>query len=80
MSFIGDERIINLHRTKVYVFSDSVLCLGNIFQNPQSYEAREERIGSFTSSQSYINFNGIDGGPTEFDWNIFPGFDTAVAL
>ena len=28
MSLIGDERVINLHRTKVYVFSDSVLCLG----------------------------------------------------
>ena len=30
MSLIGDERIINLQRTKVYVFSDSVLCLGKI--------------------------------------------------
>ena len=27
MSLIGDKRIINLQRTKVYVFSDSVLCL-----------------------------------------------------
>ena len=30
LSSIGDERIINLQRTKVYVFSDSVLCLGKI--------------------------------------------------
>ena len=28
LSLIGEERIINLQRTKVYVFSDSVLCLG----------------------------------------------------
>ena len=28
LSLISDERIINLQRTKVYVFSDSVLCLG----------------------------------------------------
>ena len=28
LSLIGDERITNLQRTKVYVFSDSVLCLG----------------------------------------------------
>ena len=34
MSLIGDERVINLQRTKVYVFSDSVLCLGKIFENP----------------------------------------------
>ena len=39
LSSIGDERIINLQRTKVYVFSDSVLCLGKIHQNPESNEA-----------------------------------------
>ena len=35
LSLIVDERIINLQRTKVYVFSDSVLCLGKIHENPQ---------------------------------------------
>ena len=30
LSLIGDETVINLQRTKVYVFSDSVLCLGKI--------------------------------------------------
>ena len=45
LSLIGDERIINLQRTKVYVFSDSVLCLGKIHQNPQSNEAWEQRLG-----------------------------------
>ena len=32
----GDERVINLQRTKVSVFSDSVLCLGKIYGDPQS--------------------------------------------
>ena len=76
MSLIGDERVINIQRTKVYVFSDSVLCLGKIHQNPESNKAWEERIGWITSSQSYRNFDGIDGESTEFEWNIFPGFDT----
>ena len=39
------ETVINLQRTKVYVFSDSVLCLGKIHQNPESNKAWEERIG-----------------------------------
>ena len=73
---IGDERIINLQRTKVYVFSDSVLCLGKIHQNPESNKAWEQRIGWITSSQTYRDFDGISGDPTEFEWNIFPGFDT----
>ena len=30
LSLIGDETIINLQHAKVYVFSDSVLCLGKI--------------------------------------------------
>ena len=30
LSLIGDETVINLQRTKVYVFSGSVLCLGKV--------------------------------------------------
>ena len=76
LSLIGDERFINLQRTKVYIFSDSVLCLGRIHQNPESNEAWEKRIERITSSQSYRDFGGINGEPTEFEWNIFPGFTT----
>ena len=71
-----DERIINLQRTKVYVFSDSVLCLGKIHQNPESNEAWKKRIEWITYSQSFRDFDGISGEPTEFEWNIFPGFTT----
>ena len=31
LSLIGDETVINLQSTKVYVFSDSVLCLGKVY-------------------------------------------------
>ena len=30
LSLIGDETVINIQSTKVYVFSDSVLCLGKV--------------------------------------------------
>ena len=33
LSLNGDEEVISLQRTKVYVFSDSVLCLGEIHEN-----------------------------------------------
>ena len=51
LSLIGDERVINLQRTKVYVFSDSVLCLGKVHENPQSNDAREDRLGRFKTLQ-----------------------------
>ena len=76
LSLIDDERIINLQRAKVYVFSDSVLCLGKIHQNPESNEAWKKRIEWITTSQSYRDFDGISEEPTEFEWNIFHRFDT----
>ena len=50
LSLVGDERVINLQRTKVYVFSDSVLCPGKIFETPQSNDAWEQRLGWLKSS------------------------------
>ena len=43
LSLIDDERIINLQRAKVYVISDSVLCLGKIHQNPECQRSLEEK-------------------------------------
>ena len=73
---IGDETVTNLQRTKVYVFSDSVLCLGKIHQHPDSNEAWKKRIEWITTDQSYRDYDGINGEPTEFEWNIFPGLTT----
>ena len=76
LPLIGDETIINLQRAKVYVFSDSVLCLGRVHQHPNSNESWKDRIEWITTSQSYRDYDGISGEPTEFEWNIFPGFIT----
>ena len=73
---IGDGTIINLQRAKVYVFSDSVLCLGKIHQHPKANESWKDRIEWITTSQSYRGYDGISGEPIEFEWNIFPGFTT----
>ena len=67
---IDDEKVINLQRTKVYVFSDSVLCLGRIHQHPESNEAWD------MTEKSYRDYDSINGDPTEFERNIFPGFTT----
>ena len=76
LSLVGDETIINLQRAKVYVFSDSVLCLGKIHQHPNANESWKERTEWITISQRYRDYDGISKSPTEFEWNIFPGFTT----
>ena len=74
LSLVGDEQVIR--HTKVYVFSDSVLCLGEMNENPQSNMAWEDRLTWFKSSPAYRALDRIDGEPIEFEWNIFPGFTT----
>ena len=76
LSLKGDEQVISLQRAKVYVFSDSVLCLGKIHENPQSNTAWEQRLELFKSTLEYRTLDRIDGEPMEFEWNIFPGFNT----
>ena len=76
VSLVNDEEVISLSHAKVYVFSDSVLYLGNMNQNPTSNSAWEEKLRWFKSSSQYRALDRIDGEPREFEWNIFPGFTT----
>ena len=76
LSLIGDETVINLQRTKVYVFSDSVLCLGKVLQHPECNEAWKNRVAGVRAERNYRDFEDVKGESTEFEWNIFPGFTT----
>ena len=76
LSLIGDETVINLQRTKVYVFSDSVLCLGKVLQHPECNEAWKNRVAGVRSEKSYRDYEAVNGESTEFEWNIFSGFTT----
>ena len=76
LSLIEDEVVINLQSTKVYVFSDSVLCLGKVLQHPESNEAWKNRVAGVRAERSYRNYDAINVESTEFEWNIFPGFTT----
>ena len=76
LPLIDDEIVINLQRTKVYVYSDSVLCLGKVLQHPESNEAWKNRVAGIRSEKSYRDYDAINEESTEFEWNIFPGFTT----
>ena len=76
LSLTGGESVFHLHRTKVYVFSDSVSCLGKIHENPRANTAWEERWAWFKCSPEYRTLGRIDGEPIEFEWKIFTGVTT----
>ena len=74
LSLIEDPVIIGLQSTKVYVFSDSVLCLGKVLQHPECNEAWKSRVAGVRAERNYRDFEIVSGESTEFEWNIFPGF------
>ena len=53
-----------------------MLCLGKVHQHPESNEAWKKRIEWIITDKSNRDYDGINGEPTEFEWNIFPGFTT----
>ena len=76
LALVNDEEFISLSHAKVCVFSHSVLCLGKMNQNPTSNIVWERQLGWFKGSSQYRTLDTIDGEPTKFEWNIFPGFTT----
>ena len=76
LSLINDPVVIGLQTAKVYVFSDSVLCLGKVLQHPECNQAWTDRVAGVRAEKDYSDFDDINGEPTEFEWNIFPGFTT----
>ena len=76
LSLINDPVVIGLQSTKVYVFSDSVLCLGKVLQHPECNEAWKNRVAGVRAEKNYSDFDDVKGESAEFEWNIFPGFTT----
>ena len=60
------------------VFSDSVLCLGGICQDP--VRAWREKVNWFMELRPFREMDRIDREPMEFEWKIFPGFITLEIL
>ena len=79
LSLIGDEQVISLQRTKVYVFSDSVLCLGKIHEKHPIKHCMGRQIGvvqKFTVIQRFgENWWRANGIRVEY----FPGFNSFAA-
>ena len=61
LSLVNDEEVISLSHAKVYVFSDSVLCLGKMNQNPTSNSAWEDKLTWLKSLSKYRTLDTIDG-------------------
>ena len=69
------DKAFAITKAKTYVFADSVLCLGNMRDEPN--EAWKNNIKWYFEKN---HLKDIDGKPTEFEWKLFPGFTTLGIL
>ena len=58
----------------VYVFSDSVLCVGKMGDDPIA--TWKSKIKWYSENNHFKDMNRIDGMQAEFEWKIFPGIMT----
>ena len=72
------SRACQYSTAEVYVFSDSVLCLGKMGDNP--VESWKSKIQWFSENNHFKDMNRIDGQPMEFEWKIFPRLTTMGIL
>ena len=63
---------------KACVFSDSVLCMGRIIENPG--KAWKEKIDWFMNSHQCQELDRLDWDSIEVEWTNFPEFTTLGIL
>ena len=68
------NRVIEWTKAKIHVYTDSVLCAVNMQERSGANQRWLDQHEEFQQSNSYKDLDGIDGEPTEFEWDIFLGF------
>ena len=72
------DRAVQFAIAKTHVFSDSVLCLGGISDEP--VKAWKNKIKWYLETSNLKELDRIDGELMEFEWKDFPGFTTLGIL
>ena len=72
------SRAYRIAHARAYVFSDSVLCVGKMGDDPIA--TWKSKIKWYSENNHFKDMNRIDCMPTEFEWKIFPGITTSGLL
>ena len=66
-STLPHDKVINWAKAKVHVYSDSVSCLGKMYEHTEAHVIWEDERQDFQQSNEHRKLFGIDGEPTEFE-------------
>ena len=69
-STLLSDRTLKWTKAKVYVYSDSVLCLGKIHDPVEAVEHWKGQVTTFRMENSLSELLGLHGEPIEFEWKI----------
>ena len=72
------DRHVRIMKSKTYVFSESVLCLGGI--SPEPVQSWKDKIKWYLETRYLKELDRIDGESMEFEWKNFTGFTTLGIL
>ena len=72
------DRAVRIMKSKLFVFSDSVPCLGGI--SPEPVQALERQNIWYLETRYLKKLGRIDRKPMEFQWKNFVGFSTLGIL
>ena len=72
-SILCHDQVYKWPKAKVYVYSDSVLCLGRMHDHSEANAKWKGQLEDFEQTNAFRASFGIDGEPLEFEWNLSQG-------
>ena len=67
------EQAIKRTKAIVYVYSDSVLCLGKQHGPEDAIRMWNDHVSTLKMCLTFRELQGLDGDPIDFEWIIIPG-------
>ena len=65
---LPQEQAIKWTKTRVYVYSDSVLCLGKMLSPEDAIKKWNDRVSTLKMCHTFRELQGLDGEPIDFEW------------
>ena len=75
-----NDQAMKWAKAQVFVYPDSVSCLGGLNSPDDAIRRWEEEVSSWKMYSSFRQVQGLDGEPIDFEWKNFTGFSASQLL
>ena len=72
-SVLLDDQAIKFTKARVYVYLDSVLCLGEMLGPEDAVKMWNDQVSTLKTCHNFRELQGLGGEPIDFEWKILPG-------